>query len=178
MKKYILITLFILLSSFSISKAEVIGTSTSLIWQDNATSTVMSWDNAIGYCDDLDYDNYTNWRLPKISELTFELSNQFLLLSGSGFEEYLFYWSESEYDVDNSHAGFSNFGFVYTLYDTNTNENYTRCVRDVITEFNCESSTTTSELFVGGFSYGSILTILFLIFIFTLLFFKTLKDYI
>jgi len=38
--------------------------------------------------------------------------------------------------------------------------------------------TQTPEYFVNGFSYGSIVIILFLIFIFTLEFFKTLKEWL
>jgi len=44
------------------------------------------------------------------------------------------------------------------------------------TTINCISQ--LPEYFYNGFSYGDILIIMFLIFTFTLLFFKTLKQYI
>ena len=37
---------------------------------------------------------------------------------------------------------------------------------------------STSELFINGFSYGDVMTIMLLIFIFTAIFFKTMKEWI
>ena len=39
-------------------------------------------------------------------------------------------------------------------------------------------TSTTSENFINGFSYGSVITSMLLIFIFTLMFFKTIKEWI
>lgn len=44
--------------------------SAKLIWQDDASSAerVMSYKNAMAYCETLDYAGYTNWRLPTVPE--------------------------------------------------------------------------------------------------------------
>ncbi len=40
-----------------------------LIWQDPAPSETLDWYDAVAYCEDLDLDGSTDWRLPSIGEL-------------------------------------------------------------------------------------------------------------
>lgn len=47
----------------------VIDNNTKLEWQRTVSSEVFNWNEAKIYCDDLDYDGYTDWRLPSESEL-------------------------------------------------------------------------------------------------------------
>jgi hypothetical protein len=49
--------------------------------------------------------------------------------------------------------------------------------RDITTSINPNSGSTT-PFYTNGFSYGDIISIMLLLFIFTLLFFKTLKEWI
>ena len=44
---------------------------TGLVWQDNneSNSTNLAWNNAIVYCDSLELDGITDWRLPNVDEL-------------------------------------------------------------------------------------------------------------
>ena len=53
------------------SKEVVLDTSTNLIWQDNndAKNITKTWEEAITYCENLDFAGYTNWHLPNFNEL-------------------------------------------------------------------------------------------------------------
>ena len=44
---------------------------TNLQWQDDSTvtSNAQNWDSAVAYCDNLTLDNYSDWRLPTLTEL-------------------------------------------------------------------------------------------------------------
>lgn len=42
---------------------------TGLIWLKNPDSSNVNWNNAIDYCNTLDYAGYTDWRLPNIREI-------------------------------------------------------------------------------------------------------------
>lgn len=52
-------------------KEIVIDTETKLIWQDNevAKTTTSTWEGAIAYCENLNFAEYSDWRLPNIKEL-------------------------------------------------------------------------------------------------------------
>lgn len=42
---------------------------TGLVWQKEDDKTYRDWDTAITYCENLNLDSYTDWRLPNIKEL-------------------------------------------------------------------------------------------------------------
>jgi len=42
--------------------------STGLIWQSDTPSEKMNWEQALSYCENLDLEGYTDWRLPTIKE--------------------------------------------------------------------------------------------------------------
>ena len=43
--------------------------STETVWQEPGSSDGMTWDEAVKYCEDLDTQKFTDWRLPTIGEL-------------------------------------------------------------------------------------------------------------
>ncbi|MBR4532047.1 DUF1566 domain-containing protein [bacterium] len=49
--------------------AVVIDNNTGIMWQKYASAETYSFNNAIGYCADLEYAGYTDWRLPNPPEL-------------------------------------------------------------------------------------------------------------
>lgn len=57
--------------AFSRSGSIVTDNVTGLMWQDDAeaASVTRDWYNAPSYCEALELDNYTDWRLPNINEL-------------------------------------------------------------------------------------------------------------
>ncbi len=75
--KNIFIVTFLL---FSVLKADFIrddkkevvsDTTTCLMWQDDiaTTTSFATWQEAIEYCDSLNFAGFTDWRLPNINEL-------------------------------------------------------------------------------------------------------------
>ena len=42
---------------------------TGLVWQVDPPQEIMTWENAIAYCEDLDLSGFADWRMPTISEL-------------------------------------------------------------------------------------------------------------
>ena len=47
----------------------VTDTSTGLMWQQQAGSSIQTWEQALAYCEGLNLGGYTDWRLPTIKEL-------------------------------------------------------------------------------------------------------------
>ena len=47
----------------------VIDNNTGLMWQKDVSNETYTFNNAVGYCSDLEYAGYTDWRLPSMMEL-------------------------------------------------------------------------------------------------------------
>ncbi len=81
-----------------------------------------TWDNAIIYCQFLEVDAKTGWRLPTLEELTdiYHSENDFV---GS------YYWSSTEYDNDRYAwvSGFSD----WRQHTRKNGRFYVRAVRDI-----------------------------------------------
>lgn len=72
MKKILLLILgisLVLEADFTRNGNTVIDNSTGFEWQDNTTLSLMTWKDAIDYCENLELDTYIDWRLPNINEL-------------------------------------------------------------------------------------------------------------
>ncbi|MGK5091252.1 DUF1566 domain-containing protein [Deltaproteobacteria bacterium TL4] len=98
---------------------------TGLWWQDNGYTSTHNWNNAISYCDNLDLDGYSDWRLPSSDELAGLYARRNILRSFASSN----YWSSTtgaSYTGDAWHVDFYN-GHVYNYYKTNTY--CVRCVR-------------------------------------------------
>ena len=105
---------------------------TGLMWQ-QAEGGLMTWDNALSYCEGLSLGGNSDWRLPNVTELESITDDTrynpainttyFPNANASG------YWSSTTYADGTDGAwgvGFGN-GFVY--YSTKSDSVYVRCVR-------------------------------------------------
>ncbi len=103
---------------------------TSLIWQKSYSSNEKTWQEAMSYCENLDYAGKTDWRLPNKKELM-SLVNYEIYNPASDFPDMpsVRFWSSST----NVARGYS--GWILVFYNGHVNgsnklaRNYARCVR-------------------------------------------------
>lgn len=59
------------------AKEVVLDTSTHLMWQDSndSNSSIKQWEDAITYCENLNFAGYSDWHLPNVNEL-YSLANR------------------------------------------------------------------------------------------------------
>ncbi len=143
MKKYIT-TAFLSLNILSINSFASMSrddanniikdSSAYLVWQDDSRTktTVKTWSDAISYCENLNFANHTNWRLPNVNELLsivdFEQRTNFTnpIFKNKEIKQY---WSSTSFDDNN--AWFVNFHNNSTTMKTISDKestHYVRCV--------------------------------------------------
>jgi len=141
--------IFVVLLIYFLSEAKMIrdeanevvfDTATKKMWQDNLMVTdgnyMVSWEDAIEQCENLDLAGYTNWRLPNINELNtiadITMHNPAL---SSVFTRYELasYWSSTTY----SSVGLLNTAWSIDFITANMRPDqpkidklYVRCIRD------------------------------------------------
>ena len=103
---------------------------TGLIWQ--TTDTKKDWEAAIAYCEELDYANHQDWRLPSIRAL-----ETIVFATGPGIAIDLVefpqtkpshYWSATTYEGTDGAAYAIDFSNGMTISDNKAFELYVRCV--------------------------------------------------
>lgn len=105
---------------------------TGLSWQKADDGDLRSWDEALGYCEDLSLASYTNWRLPSIRELISIVDDR---VSHSAIDS-LFQCRSSPYWSSTSHTIYPDSAWgVHFLYGDDyrsikTYSYYARCVRE------------------------------------------------
>lgn len=121
------------------SKSIVLDTSTNLIWQDDNRTTGdenrKTWENAISFCESLDFAGYNDWHLPNYNELH-SLVNRRIYNPPKISEVFQNkvsnnYWSSTTYASDTSKAWSVYFRYGNGTYrdKTDTDYVYVRCVR-------------------------------------------------
>jgi len=113
---------------------------TGLMWVQDGNSSgcnngvELNWQDAINYCDNLNYAGYSDWRLPKFRELNsivdtarYDPSINPVFINTAGTEGH--YWSSTTYAGDTSNAYYVDFGYGRSSYTTNTYAYHVRCVR-------------------------------------------------
>ena len=112
--------------------------STGLMWQQAGSSNEMTWEQALAYCEDMNFAGYTDWRLPTIKELRSLVdysrysptidTTYFPNTAASG------YWSSTTYANFTSYAWLVDFGngrgsYGYDGDPSKADELYIRAVR-------------------------------------------------
>jgi hypothetical protein len=150
MRKIFLMLLLMVVANANITKSGDIITDsdTGLMWQDDIAveSNNTDWNGAIDYCESLELDGYSNWRLPNINELRSIVDiyktdiDMTLSRIKDGFENIKIhaphgeagdYWSSSSYASSIDYAWDVDFRRGYSDYHSKNNSSglYVRCVR-------------------------------------------------
>ncbi len=106
-----------------------------LYWQDDFSSEKSSedWDDAVAFCDDLDLEGITHWRLPTFKELfsitdyhrKIPINPAFTFLNENS------YWSATPFAANKSRAWTIDFHTGETYYSYKTTNHAVRCVKDM-----------------------------------------------
>jgi PKD repeat protein len=105
---------------------------TALMWQKTDDGIERTWDDAVAYCESLEFDGYSDWMLPKIHMLENLVESGFSPTINPLFSvKPSYYWSASESRASAKSAKYVNFfyGNSYTFSKDNTY--YSICVRDL-----------------------------------------------
>ena len=106
---------------------------TAIEWLDIQQIVRLTWPNAIRYCEELEIEHKSDWRLPNLNEFKSILfrSDQSKPIK-TGFENFtlLQYWTSTTLSGDRDRAWFVNLdngGFIHT--NTKSSMNYVKCIR-------------------------------------------------
>ena len=106
---------------------------TNLQWQNDSqvSSTLLTWSEAIKFCEDLELDNYTDWRLPNIVELSSIIDfTQAQPVIADIFENRAGdFWSSTTTANDDTQAWIVIFNNGIQYFRDKDEENFVRCVR-------------------------------------------------
>jgi hypothetical protein len=127
---FLSLDLFALFEEITVSgKVIVKDTATGLEWT-KEYATNKTWQQALDYCETLNYGDYSDWRLPNIEELKtliddtiYGPASTFPGMSSNSF------WSSSSSVSSTNYAWYVYFYYGYVYYYYKTSYNYARCVR-------------------------------------------------
>ena len=110
----------------------VIDNTTGLQWQDDEVGNSMEWEEAIRHCEELELDEYSDWRVPNINEFkTIVDRSKYNLAIVEELEHTssYYYWSSTTYESSKNYAWYVYFRSGFTDNDSKSNSYYVRCVR-------------------------------------------------
>lgn len=110
----------------------VIDQGTGLEWQKSDTSPLHTWQNALGYCEELSLDAKTDWRLPNIRELKslVDYSRYYPAIDPDIPCQSASYWSATTVAGDAHSSAWSVFfGNGDDIWQAKTSSYQVRCVR-------------------------------------------------
>jgi hypothetical protein len=118
------------------SNQVVFDTASKLMWQDNndAIYYIYTWENAISYCENLNFSGATDWRVPNINELytlvDFTKSNPAI---NTKFINTISnkYWTSTSSKYATNNAWYINFTNGLSAYQIKSTSTLVRCVRDI-----------------------------------------------
>lgn len=127
---FLSLDLFALFEEITVSgKVIVKDTETGLEWT-KEYATNKTWQQALDYCETLNYGDYSDWRLPNIEELKTLIDDTIYSPASTfpGMPSSLF-WSSSSLVNYTYLAWYVNFGNGYVGSYNKTDNRYARCVR-------------------------------------------------
>ena len=105
-------------------------------WTDKISDSAYTWEEAVKYCDELEYAGYDDWRLPLPKEL---MSYRNVLK----FEEKSDFWSMQEYTGNDSYAWYVDNNSGAVLHEEKTQMHHAHCVRGESLEITSSFGTIT-----------------------------------
>ena len=106
-----------------------------LVWQKKIQSQLFTWSKAQNYCINLEFDGYSDWRLPTISELESLVDKRYSSSINPSFgplpDSYPpYFWSSTTDPNDNNEAQFLNFSDGLPAHiNKEEGDGFVRCVR-------------------------------------------------
>ena len=105
---------------------------TDLMWQQTGSSSNLTWEQSLAYCENLNLGGYTDWRLPTIKELRslVDFSRYSPSINTTFFPNtQTFYCSSTTYTKNTDNAWGVYFNDGYDGYGSKVNGGYVRAVR-------------------------------------------------
>jgi len=104
---------------------------TNLVWQDSNLQTDKKWQEAIDYCNGLDFAGSTDWRLPTVKELVYIIDSSTTTNPAGVFTDTTngFFWSSTTYADNDDYAWGVYFGDGSVYGDGKDYAYSVRCVR-------------------------------------------------
>lgn len=139
-------------NNFTDGSSVIHDSSTQLMWQNRALPVFFTWADALTYCENLDYSDYDDWRLPNINELQSiydytafsPATNPFFITTMVPMP---FFWSSTTNPADSTTAMLGMFGNAGTEYSVKTDIYNVMCVRGGYVDLSsdCSSQPSGSE---------------------------------
>ncbi len=115
------------------SDGTVIDNATGLMWQQTTSPGTYTWEQAISYCEGLDFAGYSDWRLPNRNELQsivqYDMYNPAIDTTIFIGPETTHYWSSTTYAYDTNYAWDVSFNTGNVYFCDKTDEYNVRAVR-------------------------------------------------
>ena len=130
-----------------------------LEWQQTIPAEIYTWQNAVNYCEDLEYGGYDDWRLPAPKELfaVIDICRCDPETTGNYFKETRTFWTSKLYAGNPNQVWHGNFGSGDMFYDAVGKKREVRCVRgETIPEDTFIVSTVSGDEIVTDSATGLI----------------------
>jgi len=110
----------------------VLDNNTNLMWQQEISDETYTWENAISYCEDLNYAGYSDWRLPSPQEFLTIIDNSKVrpatnTMNFPNMPIGKYFWTNKEFPANKAPSFHSSYGYI--ISQSKTTDSIVMCVR-------------------------------------------------